>query len=49
MFVGAAQHESVVNRSLWGMGGHTAAGPAQPYALQILLKKRKKSQYVVPV
>lgn len=44
MFVGAAQHESVVNRSLWGMRRHTAAGPAEPYALHILLKKEKKKK-----
>lgn len=43
MFVGAAQHEPVLSRSMWGIGGgHTAARPARPSALQILLKKRKK-------
>lgn len=44
MSVGAAQHTSpgsAVPCGAWG-GGHTAARPARPSALQILLKKRKK-------
>lgn len=45
MSVGAAQHTSpgsAVPCGAWGGGGHTAARPARPSALQILLKKRKK-------